>query len=197
MQDLTTVQVREYLGHLERALRDLPRDRRTEIVEDIRAHIDDALSGHPDPSATAIDAVLQSLGSPEEIAAAALAEMPPARPQLATRDAVAVGLLLGGGFLAGVGWFVGLVLLWTSNAWRTREKLIGTFLVPGGLAASLVAGGFAAAVSGPGRTVCSADGLCTASRPNVLLRGLPLLVIAVAGPLFSTFWLIRHARRTP
>ncbi|MEO6715088.1 MAG: hypothetical protein ABIM89_16905 [Mycobacteriales bacterium] len=189
MQDVRAPQVREYLDRLDRALRDLPRDRRTEIVRDIQAHIDDALSEHPDPSATTIDELLNSVGTPEEIAAAAYSDMPAARPQIATRDAIAVGLLLGGGFLFGVGWFVGLALLWSSAAWTTRDKLIGTLLIPGGLAGSLLLGGMAALV--PLRT----SGAGSSSSPAVL--GLLLVLLAVFLPIFTTFWLIRHARRTP
>ena len=32
-----------------------------------------------------------------------------------------------------LGWFVGLVLLWMSDAWNTRDKILGTLFVPGGL----------------------------------------------------------------
>src|SRR3954469_19764241 len=31
-------------------------------------------------------------------------------------------------------WVVGVVLLWRSRAWTTRDKLIGTLVIPGGLA---------------------------------------------------------------
>src|SRR4051812_12124472 len=31
-------------------------------------------------------------------------------------------------------WVVGVVLLWRSPAWTSRDKLVGTLLVPGGLA---------------------------------------------------------------
>lgn len=31
-------------------------------------------------------------------------------------------------------WVVGVVLLWRSRAWTRRDKLIGTLVVPGGLA---------------------------------------------------------------
>jgi hypothetical protein len=30
-------------------------------------------------------------------------------------------------------WPVGIILLWTSNAWNVRDKLIGTLILPGGL----------------------------------------------------------------
>jgi hypothetical protein len=37
-----------------------------------------------------------------------------------------------------IGWFAGLVLLWTSALWSTRDKLIGTFVLPFGLALPLI-----------------------------------------------------------
>jgi len=46
----------------------------------------------------------------------------------------AIVLLLGGGFLVGLGWLAGVVLLWTSAVWTTRDKVVGTLFVPGGLA---------------------------------------------------------------
>jgi hypothetical protein len=41
--------------------------------------------------------------------------------------------VVGGGILLGVGWIVGVVLLWTSTVWNRRDKLAGTLLLPGGL----------------------------------------------------------------
>lgn len=34
-----------------------------------------------------------------------------------------------------VGWLAGVALLWSSTAWTTKEKLLGTFVLPGGYAA--------------------------------------------------------------
>ena len=56
-----------------------------------------------------------------------------------TREWAAIFLLLFGGFALGIGWVVGLVLLWSSRAWSTLDKLVGTFVLPGGLAGSYVA----------------------------------------------------------
>lgn len=42
-------------------------------------------------------------------------------------------LLIGGIVLPVVGWIIGVVLLWASELWTRRDKLIGTFVVPGGL----------------------------------------------------------------
>jgi hypothetical protein len=52
-------------------------------------------------------------------------------------EAAALVLLLLGGFVFGVGWIVGLVLLWSSSVWTWWEKLLGTLIVPGGLALPL------------------------------------------------------------
>jgi hypothetical protein len=43
----------------------------------------------------------------------------------------AVLLLALGGLLFGVGWIGGIVLLWTSEAWSTRDKWVGTAVVAG------------------------------------------------------------------
>jgi hypothetical protein len=50
------------------------------------------------------------------------------------QEIIAVILLLIGGFLAGIGWVVGVVLLWSSPRWRTSDKVLGTLIWPGGLA---------------------------------------------------------------
>ena len=47
-----------------------------------------------------------------------------------------------------VGWLIGVILLWLSNAWNVRDKVIGTLFVPGGLGLSLFLLFFAAARSG-------------------------------------------------
>ena len=46
-------------------------------------------------------------------------------------------LVLAGGFLVGVGWFVGVAWLWSSHTWTRKEKIIATLLVPGGIALPL------------------------------------------------------------
>src|SRR5438132_1045744 len=49
------------------------------------------------------------------------------------------GVSIGGLVVPIVGWFVAVVLLWTSHAWNTKDKLIGTLLLPGGLAGVFLA----------------------------------------------------------
>ena len=54
-----------------------------------------------------------------------------------TRDKWVPYLILAGGFLVGVGWFVGVAWLWSSHTWTRKEKIIATLLVPGGIALTL------------------------------------------------------------
>ena len=62
--------VDDYLRRLEAAAADLPRERRAELVGEIEEHVDTALAEGGDDE-TAVRNVLERLGSPEEIAAAA------------------------------------------------------------------------------------------------------------------------------
>jgi hypothetical protein len=78
--------------------------------------------------------VLERLGEPAEIVESAI---PPGTEGAGRRGFqvwAAIVLVLSGGFiLPAIGWLIGVVLLWTSSAWTTREKLIGTLVIPGGL----------------------------------------------------------------
>jgi hypothetical protein len=56
----------------------------------------------------------------------------PHKPEYAEVGAIVL-LLVGGLIVPLVGWLIGVVLLWVSNAWNVRDKIIGTFFVPGGL----------------------------------------------------------------
>jgi hypothetical protein len=49
-----------------------------------------------------------------------------------------ITLILIGGLFAGIGWIVGVVLLWRSKVWTLPEKLAGTLLWPGGLVTGLL-----------------------------------------------------------
>lgn len=217
MSNLTKPSAQGYLEELNRALRDLPRGRRREISRDIRAHIDAALADAPAQSPAMLATILDHLGTPAEIAEAARAELPPVEPRIAARDVTAIVLLLVGGIVVPlVGWLVGAVLLWTSPAWRAKDKIIATVLVPGGMLAPVLLGGLAVAytTTASGPVVCGpvpvplpsgpppggaqvAQNCTTSAGPGVgsTILTVVVLIITVGGPLFSTFWLIRHARR--
>ena len=64
----------QYFRRLEQALSLLPAERREQIVEDLRAHVEDALRSEPDRSEATLMAVLDQVGDPDEIAQEALAD---------------------------------------------------------------------------------------------------------------------------
>jgi uncharacterized membrane protein len=143
----TDPRVAHYLDELNRALSGLPDAVRGEVYGDIRQHIDDELAQRPDDP-SAVPEVLDRLGDPLEIAreAGAYPQLPPPQQPAQHRgklhEIFAVILLSIGGFLAGIGWLVGLVLLWTSDRFTKADKVIGTLLVPGGFLTSLLFLGF-------------------------------------------------------
>ena len=119
-----------YLDELCAALADLPDERRREIVDETRLHIQEAASHNEDVRIT-----LERLGPPTAIAEEAWRRFdiePRAIPS--ARDIwTLVTLALGGIVLPVVGWLAGVALLWTSRAWSRREQIVGTCLAPGGL----------------------------------------------------------------
>lgn len=201
MPNLTTPSVQSYLDELDQALRDVPYGRRQEITRDIRAHIDAGLADAPQQTPTVIATLLDQLGTPAEIAEAAREELPPVRPRIAARDVFAMVLLLIGGFIVPLlGWILGAAMLWTSTAWRTKDKLIATLLVPGGLLTPgllLVLLLRSSSSCGPASTAPASSGnvqACATTAGPAMLT-IVLLIITVTGPVFTTFWLTRHAQR--
>jgi hypothetical protein len=100
----------------------------------------DALGGHP------------AVGYPAAGGNPAAALPPQAGRGAGAHEIITVVLLLVGGIVVPViGWVVGVVLLWSSPRWQTKDKLLGTLVWPGGLAAPfglLALGGlFAASTS--------------------------------------------------
>lgn len=143
---MTTVKtdrlVDDYLHRLEAAAAALPPERRSELVTDIRAHVDEALQAAGATNEVAVRNVLERLGSPEEIASAAV-DAPPAA-QVASRrtfELVALLMLIGGGFLPVIGGLpviilgvfivlVGLILVAMSGLWTARDKRVALLLGP-------------------------------------------------------------------
>jgi len=146
--------------------------------------------------------LLDRIGAPEEIAADAR-ERFGVRPRGGgMREIAAIVLLLVGGFMFVVGWFVGLVLLWASEAWSTRDKLIGTFVVPFGLlpllwflfSQTLVAGETCVGIRSSTGTVtesCQSAGTSTESTVVALL----VFAFLALGPFFTTIYLARRMRK--
>jgi uncharacterized membrane protein len=185
----------DYLRDLEREARRLPRAERQELVEEIRAHLAEAT----DPMMTDAEAltVLDRLGQPHDIVKAERPEEEEnRRDRRGIHEWAAIILLLLGGFAFGFGWIAGLILLWSSRAWNTRDKLIGTFVVPGGLAATWFVSVFALVSTGQS---CDSTGggpqHCTGGTSTV--GGIALIALfafLVLGPIFTSVYLARRAR---
>lgn len=194
--------VADYLRRLDAAAAGLPADRRDELVEGIREHLDSALQGTDQASDAQVRAVLDRLGSPEEIVAAAAdseASLPPyqspPKSGIGALEIITVILLaIGGIILPILGWFIGLALLWTSSRWTTRDKLIGTFVWPGGYLMPLAFGMFAAQVCTSDPTT-GAESCSGWAMPPWL--GVPVLVVLILAPLAVVGYLITRARRSP
>jgi hypothetical protein len=118
-----------YLGRLELELLDLAPERRQEILDDIRTHIADERDGLEDESDADLLNLLDRLGDPAEIAAAARDGQSNTAAAPASRVGAIEILAL---ILTPLVWPAGVVLLWLSPAWTTRQKLLGTLVWPGG-----------------------------------------------------------------
>lgn len=182
----------DYLERLERAARRLPRAERRELVEEISAHLSEATSaGMPDAE---VLTVLDRLGDPEDIVEAQLPDETARRGGAGGHEWAAIVLLLAGGFIVFVGWIAGAVLLWSSRAWSVRDKVIGTLIVPGGLATAVAA---LLLLSTP-RKCTSLGGVtqhCTPGPSTVhQILSLALFAFLVLGPICSAVYLARRAR---
>jgi hypothetical protein len=127
---------------------------------------------------------------------------PAVRPGVGLMEIAAIALLLFGAFLAGIGWVIGVVLLWLSPRWRLSDKLLGTFVWPGGLAAILVVLAYPTSVQYCGGSVTSpaAGASCPASggiQPGWLLALVVVasILLGFGGPIAVAVRLARRARR--
>jgi hypothetical protein len=131
---MATQAVKEYLHDLEAELRDLPRSRRQELLGEIHDHIDSALADAPARDEAEVRNVLDRLGDPSDIAEEARQRFGVPKAKSGALEIAALILLpIGGIILPVIGWFIGVILLWSSRVWTAGEKLAGTLLFPGGL----------------------------------------------------------------
>jgi len=196
----------EYLRELRRELSDLPRASRQEVLDEIDEHIAEARAESAADDEVAIRNVLERLGDPATIAVDARERFGLQRRPAGWREIAAIVLLpVGGVILPVIGWFVGLILLWASDAWTTRDKLLGTLIIPGGLATPLWWGvvGFGA---GSSDELCSGTTnpfngqtstvTCTGG-PSGLEQALwsALFAILIIAPIVMAIVLARRMRR--
>jgi hypothetical protein len=191
----------DYLKRLDRELSDLPKARRRELVDEIAGHIEEARSGLEDENGVELRNVLERLGAPEEIAAEERARSGLVRRRGGWREIVALVGLLVGGFVFVIGWFVGLVLLWVSDAWTTAEKLVGTFVIPGGLLPAFlmmsgVLGGYSETCVETGTPGAEPEVVCTGG-PSLAAQILwiAFFALSVVGPFFTLAFLAARMKR--
>jgi hypothetical protein len=184
----------DYLHRLKRAGRRLPRGRLKELTAEIEGHLAEATS--PEASEAEVLTALDRLGEPEAIVDAEQPRTLAAEDPRGTQEWAAIFLLLFGGFFVGIGWLIGLVLLWSSRAWTARDKWIGTLVLPGGLTATIFLALILGSSSGQscygvpgGSPQCTGrTGGGTAILPIVFLA---MLVLA---PIGTAIYLARRAR---
>jgi hypothetical protein len=182
-----------YLQRVRREGRDLPGDRLDELLIDLEGHLSTAIP--TDASEEDAREVLDRFGDPREIIAAE-------RPELIVerrgpREWAAVFLLLFGFIAVGVGWIVGVVLLWSSRAWTTKDKLIGTLVLPSGLFMTLLL--LLLALGRPHKDICTRYGAGVAHCTHVAgggpstLASIALVLLALT-PIATAVYLARRAR---
>jgi hypothetical protein len=193
--------VEDYLRRLNSELRALPRARRRELVDEISGHIAAGRADLESENEAAIRTLLDRLGDPADIAAEATERFEPVAKRWGWREVVAlIMLLVGGLILPVIGWFVGVALLWISDAWSTRDKLVGTLLFPGGLLLPLGLGVVAEESGGCGTVVTpqlSPQPVGSACPPSggTGIWEVALVVLVVVVPLLTTVYLARRMGR--
>jgi uncharacterized membrane protein len=183
-----------YLDRLDRAARHLPRSERRELVEEIRAHLTEATD--PGMSDAEVLTVLDRLGETEDIVAAERADTAQPADARGVHEWTAIFLLLFGGFVFGIGWIAGVILLWSSRAWNTRDKLIGTLVVPGGLATFCLV--FLIGTVSVAQVCTGGTGIpehCTGGPSTVgKIAIIVFFAVCLVGPILTSFYLARRAR---
>lgn len=185
--------VAAYVAALEAELADLPRSTRRDVVEEIEAHIAEARAQLVVGDETDVRNLLERVGPPAEIAAEARGRAAGPRVAAGWREVGALILLpVGAIILPLVGWFAGVVLLWVSDAWDDRDKLIGTLVLPGGLAgAAWLMFGLAGT-----RTCTGGTGLPTRCTGGIAPPFDSLLFgVLLAAPLVADAYLLWRLRR--
>jgi hypothetical protein len=184
-----------YLQQVRREGRDLAGDRLAELMIDLEEHLSTAIPA--DASEEDAREVLARFGEPREIIAAERPESMVPVEHRGPREWTAIFLLLFGFIAAGVGWVVGVILLWRSRAWTTRDKLIGTLFLPGGLFLTVVL--LLLALGKPRKEMCIRYGTsaahCTlgpSGGPSTLVS-IALILLALT-PIATAAYLARRAR---
>jgi hypothetical protein len=209
--------VRAYLDRLDRCAAVLPTDQRTELVEEISRHIADAMAIGQVRTEADMRTMLDRLGEPEEIVAAARADAgatpgftlsPPyigeapvaLRAPTTTWEGITVALLTIGSIVPVIGWLAGVAMLWTSTRWRPGEKVLGTLIMPLGPAAVLwfalipVSSESCTETLSYDGTVATMPHVCTHSGLSLSAWvGIPLILFWLTAPIVVAVVLFKRA----
>lgn len=117
-----------YLARLRDAAGDLPVSTRRELLDDVRGHIAEARARDPEETDATILNILDRLGEPAVVVADTRERMGLRAPAPYRSGPLEVAAVI----LVPFFWPIGVILLWMSPAWKVRDKLIGTFVPPGG-----------------------------------------------------------------
>ncbi len=123
-----------YLSRLESETAGIPRMERRELIDGVREHIAAARDQMPEETDAALLNLLDRLGDPAELAREERDRLGLRAPETSRSRLLEVAAVV----LTPLIWPIGIILLWTSNAWNVRDKLIGTLILPGGLFTSLI-----------------------------------------------------------
>jgi hypothetical protein len=123
-----------YLARLRVAATDLPSSVRDELIADMRAHITEARSREAQETDATILNILDRLGEPDTVVAEAGRRPESFEANRVSADpAYRPGILeIAALVLLPLFWIIGVILLWVSPAWKTKDKVIGSLFSLGG-----------------------------------------------------------------
>jgi uncharacterized membrane protein len=121
--------VDEYLRDLSGELTDVSPAIRRELLEDVKAHIEEAWANTPEKTSIALRNILEQLGDPANLAREERERLGLPNNQSQQTDFLAIA----GVVFTVLFWPVGLLLAWLSPSWRTRDKIIATVIPIAGL----------------------------------------------------------------
>ena len=200
-----------YLARLRVAATDLPSSFREELIEDMRAHIAEARAREPEETDATILNILDRLGDPEMLVAEARQRPTPvpSRQSFAWPGLYQSGILeIGALVLLPFVWVIGVILLWLSPAWKTRDKVVGSMFSLGGYPGIFIIGGafghrFISVTSSGNSCTSSTDSAgnvtqaCTsmpASEVIGLILSVALVVIVWLLPVLTSMYLALRLR---
>jgi uncharacterized membrane protein len=189
--------VDRYLEQLDDELRAVPPPRRREVVTEISGHIAEAREELDAETDADVLNILDRVGDPTEIAVDARERFGVRERQSNWREVAALILLPFGALIIPVaGWFIGVFFLWISDAWTRGEKLIGTLIIPGGLALPFTLFAFVGMSSGQTCTLqAGGHWRCTGTGSTSSSAGIVLLVVLLVAPLCADLYLGLRLRR--